>query len=59
VSTCVAQIGTVVAPVTDHAHLREAGARVDDEVMRMPGGVPPTVGFTDPDGSALRTVQRP
>jgi catechol 2,3-dioxygenase-like lactoylglutathione lyase family enzyme len=42
----------------DHAHLREAGADADDEVLRMPGGVPPMFAFTDPDGNQLRIVQR-
>jgi catechol 2,3-dioxygenase-like lactoylglutathione lyase family enzyme len=43
----------------DHAHLREAGADTDDEVTRMPGGVPPMFAFTDTDGNRLRIVQRP
>jgi catechol 2,3-dioxygenase-like lactoylglutathione lyase family enzyme len=40
-----------------HAHLREAGADVDDEVQRMGDPVPPLCWFRDPDGNSLMIVQ--
>ncbi len=41
-----------------HAHLREAGADVDAEVMRMGGPVPPMFWFRDPDGNTLLAVEQ-
>jgi predicted enzyme related to lactoylglutathione lyase len=40
-----------------HALLRERGADVDDEVMRMGDPVPPMFSFSDPDGNRLRVVE--
>jgi catechol 2,3-dioxygenase-like lactoylglutathione lyase family enzyme len=41
----------------DHAHLREQGVDVDDEVMRMGDPVPPMFFFRDPDGNGYLIVQ--
>ncbi len=43
----------------DHAALRAAGVDVDEEVMRMGGGVPPMFTFRDPDGNTLLIVETP
>jgi predicted enzyme related to lactoylglutathione lyase len=40
-----------------HAHLRSAGADVDDEISRMGDPVPPLFWFRDPDGNTLMVVQ--
>lgn len=40
-----------------HAHLREQGVDVDDEVMKMGGPVPPMFFFRDQDGNSLLIVE--
>ena len=42
----------------DHAHLKEQGVDVDDEVMRMGDPVPPMFFFRDQDENSLLIVQR-
>jgi catechol 2,3-dioxygenase-like lactoylglutathione lyase family enzyme len=42
----------------DHADLKARGVKVDDEVMRMGGPVPPMFFFEDVDGNRLLIVQR-
>jgi predicted enzyme related to lactoylglutathione lyase len=41
----------------DHAYLKERGADVDAEVMRMGGPVPPMFWLRDPDGNTLLVVE--
>jgi len=41
----------------DHAKLKAAGVRVDDEVLRFPGA-PPMFTLLDPDGNRLYVVGR-
>jgi catechol 2,3-dioxygenase-like lactoylglutathione lyase family enzyme len=40
-----------------HAHLREIGVDVDEEVSRMGDPVPPMFWFRDPDGHSLMIVE--
>jgi catechol 2,3-dioxygenase-like lactoylglutathione lyase family enzyme len=40
-----------------HAHLRDAGVDVDEQVQRMGGEVPPMFWFRDPEGNTLMVVQ--
>jgi catechol 2,3-dioxygenase-like lactoylglutathione lyase family enzyme len=40
-----------------HAALKAAGAKVDDEVTRYGGNVPPMFWLRDPDGNSLIVVQ--
>jgi predicted enzyme related to lactoylglutathione lyase len=42
----------------DHADLKEKGVDVDEEIMRIGGGVPPMFMLRDPDGNTLMVVQR-
>ena len=42
----------------DHAHLKEQGVDVDDEIMRMGDPVPPMFFFRDQDENSLLIVQR-
>jgi predicted enzyme related to lactoylglutathione lyase len=41
-----------------HAHIRDTGTDVDDEVQRMGDPVPPMFWFRDPDGHSLMVVER-
>lgn len=52
-------IGLTTADVdADHAALKERGADVDDDVMRMGGPVPPMFFLRDQDGNTLLLVER-
>ncbi|MGN6379970.1 MAG: VOC family protein [Gaiellales bacterium] len=55
-------VQTGIALATDdidatHAHLKEAGVDVDDEVAQMGDPVPPMFWFRDPDGNTLLVAQ--
>jgi predicted enzyme related to lactoylglutathione lyase len=41
-----------------HAHIRDTGTDVDDEVQRMGDPVPPMFWFRDPDGHSLMVVEQ-
>ena len=41
----------------DHAHLKDRGVDVDEEVLRFGDDVPPMFSFRDPDGNTLYIVE--
>ena len=49
---------TTADAAADHAALTEAGVDAGEDLIRMGEGVPPMFAFTDPDGNAVRVVER-
>ena len=43
----------------DHAALRQAGADVDEEILRLPPPAPPMFFLRDPDRNTLQVTQAP